>query len=319
MKKDRKLFSKGEKTVISFLAIIIIMLSFQVASLLSDKKDEARATTEHEMMSARVTESKQQVEQSESVEEPSVEGTEQLEEQHEEDDMTSSQEDLSNDEELDKHKVSEEERVEANGNKQATDEKVAYLTIDDGPTEVDDDILDLLAEYDAKATFFMLEPPMRNHPDVVKRIVDEGHVPALHGVTHDANKFYRSTQSVLDEMERAQQTLEDITGVKATLIRTPYGSSPNMTDTYKQAVKENGYQLWDWNVDSLDWKLTNGEYVQHAIQQIEKVASKGEAPVILIHSRETTLEHLPKLLDYLVKQGYTLEGLDESMEPYILP
>ncbi len=324
MKKNRKLFNPIEKIVIFCLSVGVLLLSAQVAHLYAGSKEEARATAGQKVSDTQVLNESLQREEADVPEAAKAKSDEKMQHQelHKEDAKPSHspKKKANREQAVDKQIESQEERdKEAAKNKEESERKVAYLTIDDGPTEVDGEILDLLAEYGAKATFFMLEPPMRQFPDVVKRIVEEGHVPALHGVTHDVKKFYRSKQSVLDEMHAAQKTLEELTGVRATLIRTPYGSSPNMTPAYKQAVAEHGYQLWDWNVDSRDWKYTNGKYVEHAIQQIEYVSKKGEDPIILIHSRRTTLNHLPKLLDYLVEQGYSLEGLDESMVPYILP
>lgn len=316
----RKLFNKVEKLVISIFSVVAIVLFVQVISLYSDKRAEVRATTGDHVKNEQALEKMQQAE-SKKIEDPLSKEKEQQKQTEREQEKPTVSKERTDEEKADKHKqVSKEEPLKAQTDKKQTDKrKVAYLTIDDGPSDVEHEILDLLAEYDATATFFMLEPPMRKYPDAVKRIVDDGHVAALHGVTHDAKKFYRSKDSVLQEMNTAQKTLEDLTGVQSTLIRTPYGSSPKMTPAYKQAVEENGYQLWDWNVDSRDWKYTNGAYVQHSIEQIEYVASRGEDPVILIHSRRTTLEHLPKLLDYLVEQGYSLKGLDDSMETYVLP
>lgn len=316
---DRKLFNFWEKFVISGLFVMVVFLIFQVASFYIDRKTEVSATTEQKVKN------EQTVENIDLVETKNAEN-----ETHEKQPppKQTKKESASNQEQKKENKVQEkkhkqksnEQAVKAKqAQKNTTQRKVAYLTIDDGPSEVEHELLDLLASYNAKATFFMLEPLMRKYPEAVKRIVDDGHVPALHGVTHDAKKFYRSKDSVLQEMNKAQKTLEKLTGVRATLIRTPYGSSPNMTPAYKQAVKENGYQLWDWNVDSRDWKYTDGSFVSYSIQQIEKLAEKGENPIILLHSKQSTIKHLPKLLDYLIQQGYAFEGLDESMEPYELP
>lgn len=320
MKRNRKLFNKAEKIVIS-VSVVAIVLFVQVVSLYSDKRAEVRATTGEQVKHEQVLDGIQQDESGKKEDPLSIEKEKQHKTEPKQEQSTVTKKEKANEDKVDKHgEVNKEEPIKAKTDKkQSSKRKVAYLTIDDGPSEVEHGILDLLAEYDATATFFMLEPSMRKYPDAVKRIVDEGHVPALHGVTHDAKKFYRSKDSVLQEMNKAQKTLEEITGVQSTLIRTPYGSSPNMTPAYRQAVKENGYQLWDWNVDSRDWKYMNGAFVQHSIEQIEYVTSKGEDPIILIHSRGTTLKHLPKLLDYLVEQGYSLEGLDDSMETYVLP
>lgn len=70
--------------------------------------------------------------------------------------------------------------------------KVAYLTFDDGPSKYSNDMLDLLDKNGIKATFFMLGDNMRTYPDAVKRIVEDGHYPGLHSMSHDYNKLYKS-------------------------------------------------------------------------------------------------------------------------------
>lgn len=321
MKRKRKLFKKSEKLVILLFSVVAALLFAQVLSLYSDKKAEVRATTELKVKSAKPVEDKGQRKQEnpETIEKSLTKvEKEQPKQEKKSTKPTAPARKQKQSEKVDKPGETPVTVPPTKATTDTTNKKVAYLTIDDGPSNVEDEILDLLAAYNAKATFFMLEPNMRKYPDALKRIVNDGHAVGLHGVSHDAKKFYRSKGSVLNEMNTARQTLEQITDVRATLIRTPYGSSPRMTPAYKQAVAENGYKLWDWNVDSQDWKYTNGRFVQNAITQVQTVSSRGEAPIILIHSKPTTLKHLRGLLDYLVKQGYSLEPLNDTMEPYQL-
>lgn len=194
--------------------------------------------------------------------------------------------------------------------------KTVYLTFDDGPSAFTSNILDTLRSYQMKATFFMLEPNMRAYPDQLKQIIDQGHIPALHGVTHNISKIYRSEKTVVDEMYTGQQTLLNLTGTITHLIRTPYGSAPYMKPEYKEAVKAAGFQLWDWTIDSQDWKYQNAEYVTHVINQLENYRYPESPIVILLHDRKTTAEHLPALLDYLQTNGYHTEILTEKLAAY---
>ncbi|MFE8695936.1 polysaccharide deacetylase family protein [Cytobacillus sp. FJAT-53684] len=191
-----------------------------------------------------------------------------------------------------------------------------YLTFDDGPTAYTTSILETLHSYGMKATFFMLEPNMKKYPDELNQIINEGHVPALHGVTHDVSKIYRSEQTVVDEMSQGQATLLDLTGTLTHLIRTPYGSAPYMKPSYKEAVQAAGFQLWDWTIDSHDWKYKNGEFVGQVIQQMENYRYKSSPIIILLHDRKATAEHLPSLLKYLQSHGYETEVLNEKLSAY---
>jgi len=194
--------------------------------------------------------------------------------------------------------------------------KTIYLTFDDGPSTATDSILDTLKQYHVKATFFMLEPHMKKYPDLVKRIVEEGHAVGMHGVTHDKNKFYRSAKTALAEMTQGQATLKELTGVESKLIRTPYGSVPYLLDSYRTVLDEQGFKLWDWNVDSDDWALSSQKYVSVTIKQIEKLAKGGVTPIVLMHDKVETAKYLSQLLDYLSQQHYAPQKLDEKLEPY---
>jgi peptidoglycan-N-acetylglucosamine deacetylase len=193
-------------------------------------------------------------------------------------------------------------------------DKTVYLTFDDGPAQATTEILNLLSKYNVKATFFMLEPSMKQYPQIVQRVIQEGHKIGFHGVTHDKNKYYLNRQTVVSEMIQGQQILQEITGIFSNIIRTPYGSKPHMTFDYIQAVAQAGFQMWDWNIDSEDWKLTDGTFVQNTIQQINHF-KKEEPIVILLHDRETTAKHLEDLLKYLMNNGYKMDVLNEELQP----
>lgn len=187
------------------------------------------------------------------------------------------------------------------------DEKKVYLTFDDGPTPFTEQLLNVLNNYKVQATFFMLEPRMNEFQESLLRMVEEGHALGLHGVSHRLKQFYRSSESVLNEMNTGQATLENITGIKTFLIRTPYGSHPHMKPEYKTAVKDAGYKLWDWNVDSRDWHFRDERLVEYTIAQIKALEKANKTPVILLHDREETIKHLPQILDYLVNNNYTFK------------
>lgn len=195
--------------------------------------------------------------------------------------------------------------------------KTVYLTFDDGPSEISSRLDNLLDKYSAKATFFMLEPYMKLHKDIVIQRVKNGHGVGLHGVTHEKDKIYASSNSVLDEMNQTRETLKEITNKDSLLIRTPYGSIPHMTKEYREAVNKAGYKMWDWNVDSRDWEFRDIRYVKSIIKQIEILESyQSKAPlVVLVHEFPKTLEFLEPLLEYFKNNSYEYKVLDESMTP----
>lgn len=221
-------------------------------------------------------------------------------------------------EEWNKKELSHKEKKSAESKvlpKNRLDEKVVYLTFDDGPSSATDTILAILQKHSANATFFMLTPNMKEYQNQVKKIVEQGHGVGLHGSTHDKNQFYKSEQSAVNEMNEARSALQSITGTDSTYIRTPYGSIPYLIDSYREALEKQGYILWDWDIDSNDWNLTEGEYVKNTLNQINSLAKHASQLVVLLHDHEETAKHLPELLNSLTNKGFQLEKLDDSVEP----
>ncbi|NHC39278.1 polysaccharide deacetylase [Bacillus sp. MM2020_1] len=193
--------------------------------------------------------------------------------------------------------------------------KIVYLTFDDGPAAFSDQIIALLEKYKFKATFFMIDGNIRRYPESVKLMTKSGETVGLHSVSHSQKKFYKSKKTVLSELTQNRNTLLKVSGVDSFIMRTPYGSAPNMTPEYKKAVKQNGYIMWDWNIDSKDWYYKDKRYVNSVIAQIKQKKDNNGPLVILLHERKETLAHLPKLLDYLKKQGYEGKPIEKTTAP----
>ncbi len=193
--------------------------------------------------------------------------------------------------------------------------KIVYLTFDDGPAAFSDQIIALLEKYQFKATFFMIDGNIRRYPEAVKLMTKSGETVGLHSVSHNVKKFYKSKNSVLSELTQNQNTLKEVSGVNSFIMRTPYGSAPNMTNEYKMAVKEKGYLMWDWNIDSKDWYYKDNRYVNSVINQINQKKGTNGPLVILLHERKETLAHLPKLLDYLKEQGFECKPIENTTTP----
>ncbi|MCJ7840782.1 polysaccharide deacetylase [Lederbergia sp. NSJ-179] len=194
--------------------------------------------------------------------------------------------------------------------------RVVYLTFDDGPSPEADQLLDILNQYHAKATFFMLGPKIKQYPAVVQRMVDEGFAIGMHGITHDAQQIYSSAKAPLKEMMEGQKMLQDITGVRSDIIRLPYGSIPYLTEDMRYHLDQQGFKIWDWNIDSEDWKLGDKRFVSKVIRDIENLRKAGESPIILLHDKPKTIQYLPQLLKYLQKNKYQTKVLTNEQAPY---
>ncbi|MHA0857732.1 polysaccharide deacetylase [Paenibacillus sp. CMAA1364] len=195
--------------------------------------------------------------------------------------------------------------------------KIVYLTFDDGPTSTTGQLLDVLKEHHTQATFFMLGNNVIKYPNAVKRTASEGHSLGLHGVTHMKTKFYQSPASARAEMDTDKRYINKITGISPKLIRTPYGSKPYFTTAFRDKMLGDGYRLWDWNVDSMDWKFqedSNSIYttVMNQVRQLEK----GKVtPIILLHDQKATLKVLPQIIESLKKKGYSFELITPDLKP----
>ncbi|MED4228701.1 polysaccharide deacetylase family protein [Neobacillus cucumis] len=194
-------------------------------------------------------------------------------------------------------------------------QKTIYLTFDDGPSAYSAQIIALLEKFHYKATFFMIDGNIRRYPNAAKLMVRSGETVGLHSVSHNPKIFYASAASIIGELTQNRQTLKEITGVDSYIMRTPYGSVPYMTPEYRKAVQDNGYLMWDWNIDSRDWDYKDSRYVTSVIEQINQMVYHSGPIVVLMHERKETLANLPKLLDYLSKNGWSSKAIDRSMTP----
>ena len=164
------------------------------------------------------------------------------------------------------------------------DEKRVALTFDDGPDSVyTPQMLDILKEHDVKATFFLVGNRVELFPDVVKRMVKEGHIVGNHSMNH-ANIIKLDKKGTIKEIEECEEVLEELIEYKPALFRSPYGS----LDTERvEIIKELDVMIIAWNVDSLDWKSLTAEQVKTNI--LENV---NEGSIILQHSSGSEEENL---------------------------
>ena len=202
---------------------------------------------------------------------------------------------------------------------QGTEEKVAYMTFDDGPTkEVTPKILDVLKQYDAKATFFMLGKMIERNSDLAKRVYDEGHLLANHTYSHSYGDLYATGESFMAEVEKTNGLIRDIIGQEPFhLIRFPGGgyNSGNYAaekQLYKLVLQEKGYYFADWNC--LNGDAEGGTRSAEQLVARIRQTSGPKNIVILMHdaaTKKSTAEALPAIIEYLRGEGYVFRRLDE--------
>ena len=195
--------------------------------------------------------------------------------------------------------------------------KVMYLTFDDGPSpKVTPLILDILKERGIKATFFIVGRYAELYPDLVRRIVDEGHAIALHSYSHDFKKIYASADAFMKDLQKADDAVYKITGLHSHIIRFP-GGSVNSYDktTYKKivdAVNKSDYIFFDWNASLQDAvsKPVESKLYKSAVTTV----GKKTRVILLAHDRILQTAHiLNDLLDYF--SDYRMELLTPDIAP----
>ena len=189
--------------------------------------------------------------------------------------------------------------------------KVVYLTFDDGPIpELTTWILDTLDRYDVKATFFMINGNMQAYPEQVKNIVENGNTAGFHSVSHDIHKLYVSKTSAKEEFDTNQATFKKITGQTSKVIRLPFGSKPYTPRASYNALVDSGYKLWDWTLDTEDWRSTSSQIMEN----VKKYSSGSDNVVLLMHERKQTVEILDEMIKYLKSEGFEILPIKQSDE-----
>lgn len=189
-------------------------------------------------------------------------------------------------------------------------DKVAYITIDDGPSKFTRQILDILDRNNVKATFFMINKNMNTYKDEVKRIQEEGHGAGFHSVSHDVKELYKTPQSTLEEFSTCRKTYNEITGETSNLIRIPYGSKPYTPEESYKILVENNFLVWDWNLDTEDWKATTDNILSNVLLN----GRNKDDLVILMHEKEQTVEALEGIIKVLKERGYEILPITEDTE-----
>lgn len=191
-------------------------------------------------------------------------------------------------------------------------EKIVYLTFDDGPSVCTDQILNILRQERVKATFFVTAQftPYLNR---MAAIAKDGHEVAIHTYSHNF-KIYKSIDSYFADLNKLNDLIEKYTGKRARIMRFPGGSSnsiyrkynsdPKFMDRLCVALLDSGYQFVDWNLDSGDARGNNivaDRLVRSAC------GSRHNIQCLLMHdtgAKRTTVTALPQIIRYFKQHGY---------------
>lgn len=199
-----------------------------------------------------------------------------------------------------------------------SDQKLVALTFDDGPNPAEggtDGILEVLADNDVKATFFMLGTQAEQYPEEAKKVADAGHEVASHSYSHDAEDFLNNdkTDKVREQVQKASEAIEAATGTVPKYVRPP-GGNIDLKGILAADTLADGYI--GWTLDTLDYELPGSDVIaQNIVDEVQP------GSIVLMHDgggdRSQTAEALAQAIPELKEEGYTFVTIDELVQAVI--
>jgi peptidoglycan/xylan/chitin deacetylase (PgdA/CDA1 family) len=204
-------------------------------------------------------------------------------------------------------------------------DKTAYISFDDGPNiKYTEQILDVLKEYDIKATFFMVGKYMEKYPEIARRVREEGHSVGCHSCDHNYTYLYTSKENTLADLAKWEKSAEKVFGEVPSerLYRFPGGSltAGTLRGTLKEAIGYEGYRGYDWNALNNDSQshlrpkdMTAEEYMKDSFLSTVAYSfrMKTSPHIVLVHETyQQTVDMLPWMIEYLREQGCTFATPD---------
>ena len=200
-------------------------------------------------------------------------------------------------------------------NRGPAESRSVVLTFDDGPAPpFTERILDILAERKISATFFLCGKNVERHPEIARRILREGHTIGNHTYSHPF-LFGRSRGFIAAEIDRAQKAIEQVTGVRPTLFRPPYGAR---WFGLMPALRQKGLKMVMWSAMGFDWRYKTEGIIRATTRRLHPGA------IILLHDgheqpppggidQSSTVEALPAIIESIAHSGLTFGRIEEFM------
>lgn len=190
-----------------------------------------------------------------------------------------------------------------------TSEKCIYITFDAGyENGYTPNILDALKKHDVKATFFVVGNYIKTAPDLVKRMVSEGHIVGNHTYTHPDMSKISDMESFKKEITLLEDMYKETTGEKelSKFYRPPQGK---YSENNLKLAKELGYKTIFWSLAYVDWLTDKQPTKEHAFEKLSRIHNGA---IVLLHSTsKTNSEILDELLTKWKNEGYTFGTLSD--------
>lgn len=192
------------------------------------------------------------------------------------------------------------------------DSSAVALTFDDGPSADTERILDVLAQHNLRATFFMIGCHVEHLPQTARRVVADGHEIGNHSYSHPIY-LYRSARETGQQLERTQAVLTNVTGVRPRLARPPCGVR---TPAYFRTAQRLGLRTVQWDVAGFDWKKRTAKQIAGDV-----LRRAGAGSIILLHDgdsegkedRRETVAALPLIIEGLSTRGLHIVPLTKLL------
>lgn len=193
--------------------------------------------------------------------------------------------------------------------------KTICLTFDDGPGPYTDQLLDILKKYNVKATFFVVNT---GYIDTIQRAAEEGHTVAIHTKTHNFHAIYASEDAFFEDFDFMADKILTLTGKEPVMMRFPGGSSNTISRFNKGIItrlsallKERGFRIFDWNVDSND--AGGAKTPEEVYNNVIRGVQKRNYSVVLQHDiKGFSVDAVERIIIWGLANGYTFEALTEN-------
>jgi len=202
-------------------------------------------------------------------------------------------------------------------------EGMIYLTFDDGPTSNTDTVLQILAEKDVKATFFVTGPQNAQSDERLRAIVEQGHTLGMHTYCHDYEIIYESVEAFLKDMYQVFTMIREATGEPPTVFRFAGGSiNGHNRGIHQELMAEmlrRGFVPYDWNVSAQD-ATAQTLSVEEVIRNVMGSAVGKQRGIVLLHDggyQKTTAQALGTIIDRFREQGYQFDRIHTDTQPIL--
>ena len=198
-------------------------------------------------------------------------------------------------------------------------ENTVYLTFDDGPSVLTENLLYYLRQENVKATFFVVPERTEYCYSLLREISNAGHTIGIHSASHDYEKIYASVDAFLEDFNEAYEIVLEATGKAPDIYRFPGGSVNDYNEKTRDDIiaemDRRGFTYFDWNVDSNDWQ---GYGWTTLYTNVLKDAEEFSSPVILFHNtgdRDNTVLVIEDIIKALKNKGYKFGSLSQKIKP----